>query len=356
MPDESQNEFAAPPLVAAWLDPVPAGNDENPGLCGPDLAYDLDMLELETLAAGKPETQFAAAEPPDWPAVREKAAALMERTRDLRIAMHWCRANIGIDGFAGVPSTLCLLQGLLDTFWDDLHPKPDPDDGDAFARISALGGLDKFDGLLGDVRQARLTDDRRLTGLRVRTVEIANDRLEARPDEEVMTLGQIQIALQESPQIADALRRQVAEAKHWAKRLVSVMDDRFGIGGGVDLKNLRTMVGAVESVLPAVDDASADAQAESSDDDGQGASTLSSAARRGGVSSIGNRADAIRALELVCAYLERNEPTSPAQLLLRRAIRVIDKNFLQLVRDLAPDALAEVARVMGVNPDEIDGT
>ena len=37
---------------------------------------------------------------------------------------------------------------------------------------------------------------------------------------------------------------------------------------------------------------------------------------------------------MICAYLERSEPTNPAQLLLRRAERLIDKSFLQLVRDL----------------------
>jgi len=57
---------------------------------------------------------------------------------------------------------------------------------------------------------------------------------------------------------------------------------------------------------------------------------------------------------MVCAYLERSEPTNPAQLLLRRAEKLIDKSFLQLVRDLAPDALSEVARIMGVDPDSIE--
>jgi len=64
--------------------------------------------------------------------------------------------------------------------------------------------------------------------------------------------------------------------------------------------------------------------------------------------------DAIKALQMVRAYLERSEPTNPAQLLLRRAERLIDKSFLQLVRDLAPDALSEVARIMGVDPDSIE--
>ena len=68
-----------------------------------------------------------------------------------------------------------------------------------------------------------------------------------------------------------------------------------------------------------------------------------------------NGADATRAIEMVCNYLERTEPTNPAQLLLRRAGKLINKNFLELVREFAPDAVNEVARVMGVSPEEFFG-
>ena len=68
-----------------------------------------------------------------------------------------------------------------------------------------------------------------------------------------------------------------------------------------------------------------------------------------------NREDAVKAIDLVCQYLERTEPTSPAQLLLRRAQRLIDKNFLELVKELAPEALNEVAKIMGVDPDSVAG-
>jgi type VI secretion system protein ImpA len=30
---------------------------------------------------------------------------------------------------------------------------------------------------------------------------------------------------------------------------------------------------------------------------------------------------------------------------------LIDKNFIELVRDLAPEAVTEVARILGVKPD-----
>ncbi|MFZ4860456.1 MAG: ImpA family type VI secretion system protein, partial [Desulfuromonadaceae bacterium] len=69
---------------------------------------------------------------------------------------------------------------------------------------------------------------------------------------------------------------------------------------------------------------------------------------------VRSREDAVRAIDMVCDYLERTEPSNPAQFLLRRASKMINHNFLQLVKELAPDALSEVARIMGVNPDDVE--
>jgi type VI secretion system protein ImpA len=69
--------------------------------------------------------------------------------------------------------------------------------------------------------------------------------------------------------------------------------------------------------------------------------------------AIETRTDALRAIDMVCEYLERTEPTNPAQLLLRRARRLVNKNFVELVRELAPESLNEVARVMGLSAEEL---
>lgn len=329
--------------VNLWLDPLPGES------CGEDLEYDPSFLELAQAAAGKPETQFGAAEPPSWPLARDMAETLLGQSRDLRVAMLWSRAVINLEGLEGLAPALHLLHGLLENFWDELHPRPDPDDGDTFARLSVLSSLDALDGLLGDVRQSQLIVDRRLGGLRVRDVEIALDRLAPRADENVSSSGHIAGMLGDLPDVSARLKIAVEDALLSLKALQSLMNDRFGIESSVELKNLRIMLTGVQSLLPSP----AEATGEDASSDEAAADTP---IRKGGggVSSIDSRQDAVRAINMVCAYLERWEPTNPAQLLLRRAERLIDKNFLQLVRDLAPDAVTEVARILGVNPDSLD--
>ena len=343
MPETSPEGFVLPPQVEAWLSPL---SDEQ--ACGPDLAYDADSLELAQAVAGKPESQFAPAEPPDWSRARDLAESLFARTRDLRVALAWGRAKLNLDGFAALPEVLALLHGLLDRFWDQLHPISDADDREHLARLSVMGSLDKLNSLLGDVRNSRLSSDARLDGLRLRDVEVALERLPARTEEAPRTRGQVAAMLASNADVAEALRTQVKASLHLLKLTQALMAQHFSLDMGVDLSSLRGMLANLMSVMPARVDGGADGV------DVTAANGAAPSRAGGGVLSIDTRQEAVRAIEMVCTYLERHEPTNPAQLLLRRAARVIDKNFLLLVRELAPDAVKDVARIMGVDPATIN--
>jgi type VI secretion system protein ImpA len=61
---------------------------------------------------------------------------------------------------------------------------------------------------------------------------------------------------------------------------------------------------------------------------------------------IGSRQDAIAALDAVADFFRRTEPSSPIPLFLSRAKRLVSKDFLEVLADIAPDAVAQ-ARVAG---------
>jgi type VI secretion system protein ImpA len=347
MPDDPDSSF--PPPVDRWLLPL---DEVQP--CGGDLEYDPEFLELAD-ASGKPESQFGPGEPPDWERVREIAESLFKRTRDLRVALWWGRAKLNLDGFSALPLVLALLYELLERFWDHLHPLPDADEPDSLARLSVIGGLDKHDSLLGDIRASMLSGDGALDGMRVRHVEVALGKLPPRPDESPRTPAEIAGMLAADPDAALLLRAQADAALDSLAQIEALMGRRFRADLSVDLATLRGMITGIKSVLPAVPAAAAELE-EPGPAVGGSEPQAAPAPRRpvGGVHSVDTRQDAIRAIELVCSYLERSEPTNPAQLLLRRAARVIDKNFLQLVQELAPDSIKDVARIMGVDPASID--
>ena len=350
--------YAGAASVDAWIKPL--GADGDP--CGADLEYDNDFLSLNQAAAGRPKTTFDTEVPPDWRAVRRQAEALFERTRDLRVAMLWLRAALHIDGFVGLPDGLRLLHDLLHDHWDHLHPLPDPDDGDPYARVNVVAELRDSALVLGDVRRSLLFSARGFGDVRVRTVEVALGHTQPRDDEPAPDRDQLAQLLAAATAQDPALRQRPADALQQLVRLQRLLDERAAQADLPDLKPLRTLLQMLVSVMPAeaaqADEApDAAAEAEAEDDSPLAASapvTRAPATAQAGLSGqVRSRADAVRAIDMVCEFLERTEPASPAPLLLRRARRMIDHNFLQLLKELAPDALNEVARVMGVDPDSV---
>jgi type VI secretion system protein ImpA len=326
------------------LQPLP--DEDAP--CGPDLEYDNDFLALNQAVAGKPETQFGPAEPPDWRAARDLSASLLDRSRDLRIAIVWLRAGLHTSGFAFLPVGLSLLVGFIESMWDHVHPMPDADDGDPYPRVNALAVLCEPESVIADLRGVHVVSHRSIGELAVRDIEVALGLMPPRGDAGEAGRDQVMLmmdaAISESPElrvVADAAADRLAA-------LTALLNDKLGQDTAPDLTPLSKVVGAVKTVIPASDggeEGTAEAEAE--------AGLAPAADRRGLSGAVTSREEAIRAIDLVCEYLERTEPTNPAPLFLRRARHLIGQNFLQLMKELAPDALADVARVVGVDPDSV---
>lgn len=343
--------------VSTWSEML--ADAEQP--CGPDLEYDNEFLALTQAAAGKPESQFGAAEPPDWRAVMDRAEALLDRSRDLRIAIYWLRAGLHTQGYGFLFVGLQLLKGLIEQQWEHLHPLPDADDGDPYARVNALTLLRENEGLIGDLRACAVVEDRAIGLLSGRAFELMLGLSPALSDETVHTRDQLTQMLQAALQRRPQLREQCEQAQSLLKQLVSLINERLGSDAAPDLRPLQSLVQGILAALPAaaVDAASVggedgDAGAESGAGESAAGASGQGGARRGLSGSISSREEAIRAIDMVCEYLERTEPTNPAPLFLRRGRQLIDQNFLQLVKLLAPDALAGVAGLVGIDPYSLD--
>ena len=346
--DSAATEIARSPAVDAWLEPLP----DQP--CGTDPEYDDEYREMEKAAVGKAGTQFAEdsdAVPPDFRSVANLAETMFERARDVRVAIYWARARLRIDGFATLPASLRLVHGLLDRYWGEVHPVPDGDD--AYARINALNDMSSAAGLLGDLREAMIVNDRAIGELRGRDVEVALGNLEPRPSDPAYSRSQVEqmlaAAMASSPELALVPR----VALDYLNRLQDLMRERVGYASAPEMVPLVATLSSIGEVMPAVDDAANAPAGEGADGAPRAEGAGRGAGRSGLPGVIDTRADALKAIDMVCDYLERTEPTNPAQLLLRRARRLVNKNFLELVRELAPESLGEVARIRGMSADEV---
>jgi len=342
-------------LVHPWLESL------GDPACGVDIEYDNEYLDLEKAAAGKPETQFGPAEAPDWRSVRSLAESLFGRTRDLRVLVAWTRARLRLEGLPSLQLSLGLITALLERYWDELHPQPDPDDGDPYARLNALSALTDAAAGLNDLRQAVVVTTRLTGALTLREFLVAHGDIAARDDEHAHTDSQLRQMLADAGFDSDTLRASLTGAATALRALDRLLRDRVDYDRVPDFAPIRDGIAAVLALLPAgteVAPASLGDDASSDDAGADGSATVAASGavarqQRGPLEAIATREEAQRAIDLICEYLERTEPTNPAQLLLRRARKLISKNFLELVRELAPDALPEVARIMGVDPESL---
>ena len=127
-------------------------SDENS--CGEDLSYDPSFQELEALMRGKPETQFSAAEPPDWKALQKHCLGMFERSKDLRVTTALCVAALQMNGLPALREGLLLLKGLLEKYWEPVHPRLDPEDNNGpTIRVNIITALSTPKGTFGDPLQ-----------------------------------------------------------------------------------------------------------------------------------------------------------------------------------------------------------
>jgi type VI secretion system protein ImpA len=313
--------------------------------CGADLAYDPAFQALETAGQGVPERQYGdklfPAEPPDWMAVYEHALALAQRTRDIRVAVWLTRAAARLHGMAGVHHGLRLLQGLVEQHWAHVHPQLDADDGgDPTMRLNAFSSLYARDAALADIRSAALAPVR--GGPTLRELELALGRDAAHADEAAPTEAGLLQALSElkdkHPQLSSHLEGASAAATAIDHAARAAVGER-----GADAQALIKLLGCGPSALQRLRGEAAEGEAGA-----EGAADGAALGAAGGRSgSIRTRADAVRELERVCEWLERSEPGHPAPLLIRRAQRLLNMSFLEIIRDMAPGGLDQVQNLAG---------
>jgi type VI secretion system protein ImpA len=335
--------------------------------CGDDLEYDPAFGALERAAERKPEQQFGEtvipAEEPDWAAVQVAAVELFSTTKDLRIAAHLTRALARTDGWSGIADGLMLMQGLLGRYWECVHPQLDPaEDNDPTFRVNTISTLADRDAILDALRSAPLVQSSVLGRVSLRDVQIAAGELPLPPGDTTAALDKQSIDAAFKDAEAEKLRltaTAVRESIDCVAAIESLLMERVGPTQAPDLGALSELLKAADKVLgaslalrsdgaPSGQEASRATGQESGEAE---ARTFGEGTAAAGGARIGGRDDVIRVLDQVCRYYERQEPSSPVPLLLERAKRLVAKDFMAIVRDLAPDGVPQIELIRGTEPD-----
>lgn len=375
--------------LALWLSPLDGANPS-----GGDLRNDPAFHELERLTeaqlkvvheSGNKASQSTIAV--DWAAVLEKAEELRLRGRDLRLLVLVTRALANEEGLAGLAQGLTLIARTFEQYWDTMHPslRSGAPREAALRRINALLDLQNGqEGLLASLRQTVFFSPRAIGPISGRDLE------QAALDERVMLqeaasgLGNAEKAAltaahnqllnrvrtgcaAQVDQAADAMTTLLADARG-AISALEALDTALNArieGSGATVPELRKFLQRLLTTLErnsgpgtvangaAKSAPQPEQRASTPIRNGHGAETMASVASAVEASTglpdrINSRDEVVKCLDLVVAFYDRTEPSSPIPHLARRVRRMVHMDFVELMEDLAPSGLKEFRLLAGV--------
>ncbi len=332
---------------------APIGDDSP---AGDDLEYDPEFLALERAAAPKAERAIGdnvkAAEEPDWDKVVELAETVLGRSKDMRAAVHLTIAWMRTSGMPGWNAGLGLIRGLLEHFWETVHPQLDAeDDNDPTMRVNSVVPLGDMQGVLRYFRTTPFVQSPRLGRFDLRALRIANGTLKTTasdggPEPSMTEIEACCMDCAEDELVA--VTTAIRESLEHAKAIDAIFNDRVGTAGP-DLKNLLGDIYELKKFLEP--QLARRLPQEGSPEEG-GVGEDHAGGGRASTGAIAGPQDVMRRLDELCDYYSRNEPSSPVPLLLRRAQRLVGMDFMDLLKDLAPGGISELRVVSGTPEDE----
>jgi type VI secretion system protein ImpA len=341
--------------IDALLVPI---SEESPA--GDNLEYGA-VAELERLATGTPgkldpdTREMVGAEEPEWRKVRDAAQEVFGQTKDIRVAVILARSLLALNGLPGLGEGVQLVARLTETFWDTVHPRLDPDEGDdPVERLNALANLDDPEGVIRSLRGTVILESREAGRYTARDLDLMAGRITPPEGTQVPTKGLLEVAWRTGDPEANASRRTGVEtALQACNDLIKLFRDKTNDSPSVDAlrQSLKRLVDFYNEVA---DDGQTEEAAE-----GDGAVDASGTpvvggggAKAGG--ALASRADAVKTLQQVALFLRKTEPSSPAPMFIDRAVKMLESDFATIVRELMPDSKERIELIGGVSLDPAD--
>ena len=218
--------------------------------------------------------------------------------------------------------------------------------------VNALAPLVAREAVIDDLRDGWLLRSRQSGVLSVHSLELAQGRVSPLESETVLSEAQVAGMLAEAVEQNPDLPVAAQDAVTMLKQISNLLMDRVGSSNTLDFKPLEAILVNCRTALAQHGIAEASLPENANGVDPGSVPVLTESSRPG---EIRSRKDVIAALDQVVQYLQRTEPTNPAQMLLRRAQRVMNMSFLEAINELAPEALHQAELMLGEQLNSPEG-
>lgn len=313
--------------------------------CGTEIDYDPDFLELENMVTVKAEQQYGAtiipASPTDWSKALTKATELLGKSKDYRLCSIITRALTHKYGITGALKGIDIIYALTENFWEGAFPSIMLDgETDLLPRSNAIAELNAATGLLGDLRSAdiNLQMAGKLSIARIEKILSGREEDESFNRDQLLQILRDETLRQNNELIT--LKKLINSIAALEKSLIT----RFGPEQAPNFSQLKNLLQTINPIVATATEDVIDEQessGESRSDD------IQPQTKEAVLLSVKSRADAIRVLDKVCDFLETNDPSNPAPLLIKRARNMIGQDFFTILSQIAPDGIAQAEHITG---------
>jgi type VI secretion system protein ImpA len=300
----------------------------------------------------------------DWKGVVARCEeTLATKSKDLQLAAYLAEGLARLHGYAGLHDGLRVVNGLVERYWDGLHPGVEGGEIVPGVRAKWLSWLGSSNDFRTTVKRIPIASGRGamarswLDFEESRRLDDASMLADKTAYNELVQLGRItgeewKTALNATP--LERLQQLAADVKacdEELRRLTAACEEKLGADSPSLLalsELLEECGGLLEKTVAAQTPLPAEAPA---------AGGSPGAARPGAASGpIATRDDAYRRLREVADFLRRSEPHSPVSYLIDRAVRWGQLPFQDLLRDVLKhneDARTTVLETLGLaEPEE----
>lgn len=337
--------------------------------CGPDPEEDGEFLSIERDAQGTPAKYTpsgsleADAEDPNWGEINSRCLALFDRMIDLRIGVILTNALMCQHGLTGLRDGLSLIMAMQERHWDHYHPQLDAfDEFDPLMRMNIIASFAAPIGADGDpyrfqkrLRDIPLAESRQIGRFGLREMMIATGEIKPPDGSPAINDALIDAAFKDTD--GDALKASgeaAEECVEISKKLDQWLTSKVGAANACDLDPWHSaLADLVKRLKPRVAIRFPEfVPADESTPGGEGGGQPGPAAQAAQAALSGEvrtRDDVIRALDKVLEYFARHEPSSPVPLLVRRAQGLVNRGFVDIIRDLSPQSLEQLKVIGGAD-------
>lgn len=339
-------------------------------VCGSNLEDDSSFQNFFFESEGTPERfdgqSTVPAEPPEWRTVKKQALSYMEKTRDLKLISILAQSVLNTEGIVKFEQCLNGLAQLVDEYWNEVFPSLDEDDGDPLERISALGHLSDNTFVINVLKNAPIVQSKVFGKVTLRIIERATDSSASKSAGD-LDISQINAVFKESDDeeitsMFSAIGQSIVHLQNLNNTFIAKAGNDYSVNFDNTIKTLTHLAASIEKygnvkIVETIEPQD-DEPTSSTISTGENKVTSNTQNSQNGLSfqdgnfKLSSREDVEHCFDLICAYYTEYEPSSPIPVLINRSKKLVHMDFMDIVKEIMPDALDQITKLGGIVEDD----